>query len=44
MYHWFKPSGAGSCSLNITLITLALLLILAFTALSLHPMARAVRT
>jgi hypothetical protein len=40
MYHWFKPEGAGSCSLNITLITLALVVVVAISALSLHPVSK----
>ncbi|GLC42848.1 hypothetical protein PLESTB_001430300 [Pleodorina starrii] len=40
MYYWFKPAGAGSCSLNIALITLTLLLVVGFSVLSLAPMAR----
>jgi hypothetical protein len=40
MFHWFKPSGAGSCSLNILLITLTLLLCITISALSLAPFAR----
>ncbi|KAG2425224.1 hypothetical protein HYH02_015051 [Chlamydomonas schloesseri] len=40
MYAWFKPAGAGSCSLNIGLITLTLLLVVAFSVLSLAPLAR----
>lgn len=35
-YHWFAPSGSD-CSLNISLITIALLLCLAVTIISLHP-------
>lgn len=37
MFHWFKPAGAGSCSLNMTLISLSLVLVAAFSAVSLHP-------
>ncbi|EFJ42217.1 hypothetical protein VOLCADRAFT_83749 [Volvox carteri f. nagariensis] len=40
MYYWFKPAGAGSCSLNIALITLTLLLVVTFSVLSLAPLAR----
>jgi len=40
MYHWFHPAGAGGCSLNITLITVTLLLLLVATAVSLHPLAK----
>lgn len=43
MYYWFKPGGAGSCSLNITLVTLTLLLVVGFSVLSLLPLARQVR-
>ena len=43
MYAWFKPAGAGSCSLNIGAITLTLLLVVAFSVLSLAPLARQVR-
>ncbi|GFR42829.1 hypothetical protein Agub_g3786 [Astrephomene gubernaculifera] len=35
MYYWFKPAGAGSCSLNIALITLTLVLVAGFSGLSL---------
>ncbi|KAG2493562.1 hypothetical protein HYH03_008376 [Edaphochlamys debaryana] len=40
MYAWFKPPGAGSCSLNVALVTLALLLVVGCSALSLAPLAR----
>jgi len=36
-YRWFKPSGAGECTLNIFLLTLALLLGVAYSAAVLHP-------
>lgn len=39
-FRWFKPAGAGSCSLNTFLIVTALLLCLAFSLVSLHPLAR----
>lgn len=42
MYHWFKPSDAGSCSLNVSLITVTLLLVVGFSALSLHPVVKKV--
>lgn len=38
MFHWFSPSSVpDGCSLNVTLITLALLLCISFAAVSLHP-------
>lgn len=37
MYHWFKPSGAGSCSLNVALVTLALLLVVCCAMVALQP-------
>ena len=40
LYVFFKPGGAGSCSLNVALITTSLLLCVAFSALSLAPLAR----
>jgi hypothetical protein len=40
LFYFFKPSGAGSCSLNVFLITASLLLCIGFSALSLLPMAR----
>ncbi len=40
MYHWFKPAGAGACSLNVALITLALLVVVALSVLSLHPVCK----
>lgn len=44
MFHWFSPSSVeDGCSLNITLITLALLLCLVFALASLHPAAAKVR-
>ena len=36
LYHWFAPGG-HDCSFNITVITLALVLCVAFSMLSLHP-------
>lgn len=44
MYYWFKPSGAGSCSLNVGLITVTLLLVVSFSLLSLAPLAKGVST
>ena len=41
-FYWFKPAGAGSCSLNVALITLTLLLLVIFSSLSLLPLARQV--
>lgn len=35
-YHWFAP-GAYDCSLNISLITIGLLLVILVTAVTLHP-------
>jgi hypothetical protein len=40
LYAFFKPPGAGSCSLNVALITLSLLLCLGFSALSVLPVSR----
>lgn len=40
LFYFFKPGGAGSCSLNVSLITLTLLVCVVFSLLSLHPMAR----
>lgn len=40
LFYWFKPFGAGSCSLNVGLITLSLLLCVAFSVLTLHPSAQ----
>ncbi|KAL6757882.1 serine incorporator/TMS membrane protein [Haematococcus lacustris] len=40
MFYWFKPMAAGSCSFNVTLITLALLVVVLMTAVSLHPAAK----
>jgi serine incorporator 1/3 len=42
MFHWFNPTiqggeGGGDCSLNISLITIAILLCMAITFVSLHP-------
>jgi hypothetical protein len=36
-YQWFKPHGAGDCSLNVFLVTLTLLLGVATTLCGLHP-------
>ena len=35
-YHWFAP-GTHDCSLNISLITLGLILVILITAVTLHP-------
>lgn len=40
LFYFFKPAGAGSCSLNVFLITASLLLCVGFSMLSLLPMAR----
>eukprot|EP00775_Hariotina_reticulata_P009592 gene9592-9755_t len=40
LFYFFKPAGAGSCSLNVFLITTSLLLCVGFSLLSLLPMAR----
>lgn len=40
LFYFFKPAGAGSCSLNVSLITVALLVCVVFSLLSLHPAAR----
>ncbi|GAX77158.1 hypothetical protein CEUSTIGMA_g4603.t1 [Chlamydomonas eustigma] len=42
MFHWFKPSGLD-CSFNVLLITLALLLCVVFSVLSLIPSVTANR-
>ena len=39
LYHWFAPGGQD-CSFNITVITLALLLCVAITLVTLHPVVR----
>lgn len=39
-YSWFSPSSASDCSLNISLITLWLLLCIGFNALIFHPTIR----
>jgi hypothetical protein len=36
-YRWFKPVGAGDCSLNVFLVTLSLLLGVCYSAAALHP-------
>lgn len=36
-YKWFHPPGAGDCSLNMFLVSLTLILGLAYSALALHP-------
>lgn len=36
-FKWFHPASAGDCSLNVFLITLTLILGLAYSALALHP-------
>jgi hypothetical protein len=36
-FRWFHPHGAGDCSLNVFLITLALLLGVAYSVAALHP-------
>ncbi|KAF8059424.1 erkB [Scenedesmus sp. PABB004] len=40
LFVFFKPAGAGSCGLNVFLITSSLLAAVAFSLLSLHPLAR----
>lgn len=40
LFYFFKPAGAGSCSLNVFLITASLLLCIGFSMLSLLPVAR----
>lgn len=40
LFYFFKPAGAGSCSLNVFLITASLLLCVGFSMLSLLPVAR----
>lgn len=40
MFHWYSPSGVeGGCALNVTVITLALVLCVIYAMLSLHPMS-----
>lgn len=36
LYHWFAPGG-HDCSFNITIITVALILCVAFSLMSMHP-------
>ena len=36
-YRWFAPRGAGDCSLNVFVITFAILLGVAYSAASVHP-------
>ncbi|GMH44341.1 hypothetical protein BSKO_12275 [Bryopsis sp. KO-2023] len=38
-YYLFKPAGAGSCSLNVSLITYTLIACVGFSILSVHPAA-----
>lgn len=40
LFYFFKPTGAGSCSLNVALITLSLLLCVAFSLISLTPLSK----
>lgn len=40
LFAFFKPAGAGSCGLNVFLITAALLLCVGFSALSVLPISR----
>jgi hypothetical protein len=40
LFYFFKPAGAGSCSLNVFFITASLLLCVGFSMLSLMPFAR----
>jgi hypothetical protein len=40
LFYFFKPAGAGSCSVNVFLITASLLLCVCFSLLSLAPFAR----
>ncbi|KAI8465487.1 MAG: serine incorporator/TMS membrane protein [Monoraphidium minutum] len=40
LFAFFKPAGAGSCGLNVFLITAALLLCVGFSLLSVMPFAR----
>jgi len=37
MYHFYKPAGAGPCSLNTSIITITWLLVIMITLMSLHP-------
>ena len=38
LFHWFKPAGAGSCSLNVGIITATILLFVGFTVVSISPL------
>ena len=40
LFAFFKPAGAGSCSLNVALITVSLLLCVALSVLSVLPVSR----
>mmetsp|Transcript_14820 Transcript_14820/g.41700 ORF Transcript_14820/g.41700 Transcript_14820/m.41700 type:complete len:432 (-) Transcript_14820:29-1324(-) len=40
MFFWFKPHGAGPCSLNVFLIVASLILVTAFSVISIHPAAK----
>lgn len=37
LFYFFKPSGAGDCSFNVTMITFTLILGLAMTGVSMTP-------
>lgn len=39
LFHWFAP-GTADCSLNISLITLSLVLCLVLSLVTMHPQAR----
>ncbi|KAG1672210.1 hypothetical protein FOA52_002911 [Chlamydomonas sp. UWO 241] len=40
MFHWFAPPGIeGGCALNVTFVTLGLLLVVSFALVSLHPVS-----
>jgi len=43
MYHWFNPAHVGFCSLNVGLVTSAIILMVVLTCVSLHPAAKQVR-
>jgi Serine incorporator (Serinc) len=40
LFYWFKPAGAGDCSFNVTVIVLSVVLVVAFSLLSMHPIVR----
>ena len=40
LFFWFKPANAGSCTFNVTVITVSILLLLAFSVISIAPMVK----